>query len=455
MVAYPELAAIRLGYGLSPLSDPPGDAAAVLSSVADAAPDRDALRTRDHEEFAATRKQISQRIRAGDQAARQELVDLRRKVNQLYFRQMQLRFARAVGAPAGFGERLVQFWSDHFTTRIGDPFRRLLTVAHVDEAIRPHLNGHFADMLFAAETHPAMLIYLDQNSSVGPHSRAARNRPGRHLGLNENLAREMIELHTLGVGGDYSQRDVRQLAELLTGLRFRPGQDRIFRPELAEPGAETVLGESYGVKGQASLADIRAVCEDLTRHPSTAQHMARKLAVHFVGDEPPQPLVRRLADVWSSSNGHLPECYAVLAEASELDSQFRSKVRQPFDFMASSMRALGLSGDDVRAFDIRQVRNWLQFPLVRMGQRWGQPTGPDGWPEEAGNWITPQGLAARIDWATRIAPRMVTDLPKPAAFLQTALGSTASEPLRWAVPKAETAREAMVVVLASSDFNRR
>ncbi len=455
MVAYPELAAIRLGYGLSPLADPPADVAAVLSSVGAAAPDGDALRTQDFIEIISARNEINRRTRDGDQGARQELVDLRRKANDMYFRTMQLRFARAVDEPVGFGERLVQFWSDHFTTRIGESFRRLLTVAHVDEAIRPHLNGHFTDMLFAAETHPAMLTYLDQNSSVGPNSRAARNQPKRNLGLNENLAREMIELHTLGVGGDYSQDDVRELAELLTGLRFNPGQDRIFRPELAEPGAETVLGESYGGDGKADLADIRAVMEDLARHPSTAQHMARKLAAHFVDDDPPQPLVERLAETWTGSDGHLSELYAVLAESSELESHFRKKVRQPFDFIVASMRALGLTGDDVRAFEMKQVRNWLQYPLTRMGQRWGLPTGPDGWPEAAESWASPQGLAARIDWVMRIAPRMVPDLPKPAAFLQAALGSTASEPLQWAVPKAETAREALVIVLASADFNRR
>ncbi|WP_240643610.1 DUF1800 domain-containing protein [Paracoccus siganidrum] len=455
MVAYPELAAIRLGFGLSPLIPPPTDAAAVLASVASAAPDAHAVRTQDFREATIARAELVQKARDGDEAARQEAQRQRDEVVERNGHAVQRRFARAVGDPAGFGERLVQFWADHFTVRGGNPFQILLANAFIDEAIRPHLNGHFADLLFAADTHPMMLGYLDQNSSVGPRSRSARNRPDRKLGLNENLAREMIELHTLGVDGDYGQRDVRQLAKLLTGLRFNARRDEIFLPQLAEPGAETVLGKSYGGDGEADLGDIRAAMTDLALHPSTAEHLSRKLVVHFVDDDPPEDLVRRLTAAWQDSDGHLPALYAILVEAPELETHFRKKVRQPFDFIVASVRALGLTGDDVLGLELTKARNWLQYPMTGMGQRWGMPVGPDGWPEGASSWATPQGLAARIQWSLRFTPRLQPDLPQPEAFLAAALGSTASEALQWAVPKAETAREAVMIVLASADFNRR
>lgn len=459
MVAYPELAAIRLGHGLSTQMPPPSGPDEILASVQAAGPDGETITLNQIRKMRSRLAELKRNQKKGgkdDKGASEAVKKERRRANQRAKKEALRRIARAVDDPFGFGERLVQFWADHFTIAGNNIDRRLMAAAYVNEAIRPHISGKFADMLFAAETHPGMLVYLNQDRSVGPNSRLARRKKDeRTLGLNENLAREMIELHSLGVGANYSQEDVRQLAKLLTGLVYNPRRDKRFQPNRAEPGAETVLGQSYGGNGPAKLRDIRAVIGDLARHPATAQHLARKLVTHFISDEPPQPMVDRLAAVYTDSDGDLSAVNAALVEAPELETHFRSKVRQPFDFIVTSLRGLGITGEQVMALKPGQAYRWLIQPMTSMGQKWGQPDGPNGWPEAAGNWATPQGLAARIDWAMRIPPKLRPDLPDPRQLLQAALGDTASEALQWAVPKAESAQEGIAIVLASADFNRR
>lgn len=456
--SFPELAAIRLGFGLSPLMPPPDSPQAVLDSVQVAAdPGPDAMTMQKFLQLTAKLQKLDKARKAGDGDALQKFRVHNNMLADLPIDDLTRRVARAVDAPAGFGERLVQFWSDHFTIRADGAANQPMGLAFVDEAIRPHINGNFADLLIAADTHPMMLRYLNQNASYGPNSAAAQNVRNRKrgLGLNENLAREAIELHTLGAGADYAQDDVRQLAELLTGLIWRRNDDRGFAPGMAEPGAETVLGRSYGGDGPARIEDIHAVLTDLARHPATARHLARKLAVHFVSDTPPDALVNDLAAVWRDTQGNLPMVYAALIGHPDLARNFRQKVRQPFDYLASGMRALGVTGDVIRGLDGKRQRNFLHVPLRRMGQPWTRPIGPDGWQEGADAWVTPQGLAARIEWSLQVPARLLTALPDPRGFLRTALGDTASEQLQWAVPKAESIIEGVAIVLASSEFNRR
>lgn len=455
-VSFPELAAIRLGYGLSPLMAPPASAQAVLDSVAEAGPGPDAVTLEQVVQQTQQLRQLSEARKANARSAQARYRAFNRELALQPMIDLRRRLARAVDAPAGFGERLVQFWADHFTIRADGSANHLLGMAFVDQAIRPHLNGRFEDMLIAADTHPMMLRYLNQNSSYGPNSPAALRKADRNMGLNENLAREAIELHSLGVGADYDQDDVRQLAELLTGLTYRPGQDQSFFPNMAEPGAETVLGRSYGGKGKARLDDVHAVLTDLARHPDTARHLARKLAVHFLSDQPSDALVADLTAVWTETGGDLPQVYAALIDHPDLARDFRQKARQPFEFVACSMRALGLSGDQVLTIPPKEMRNFIGGALTRMGQPWNRPNGPDGWPEEAGAWITPQGLAARIEWALQMPARLTRGaLPDPRDFLDAALGDTADESLQWAVPKAESTLEGVAIVLASNAFNRR
>jgi len=446
---------IRLGYGRSPHQRPPSSPDELLATLQGAEKPASAVDMQDAREVHLRIAELGRKRRDGDEKAEKERKEVVQQARRRVDRETLRRFARAVDDPAGFGERLVQFWSDHFTVNAGNAYQQLMTVAFVDEAIRPHIRSRFADLMFAAETHPRMVTYLDQSSSIGPNSsHAKKHRRRRKFGLNENFAREMLELHSLGVGADYSQTDVRQLAELLTGLSYSPRDTKVFRPVRAEPGAEEVLGRSYGGK-KPSLDDIRAVITDLARHPATARHLARKLAVHFVSDRPPAELVDRLVVIYRETDGDLNALAAELARAPELASHFRQKARQPFDFLVASLRALGVTGAEIMALERKELRGWLTSPMTKMGQTWGRPPGPDGWPEEAEAWITAQGLAARVEWAMRVPRKLCDDLPDPRHLLETALADTASEPLKWAVPRAESRREGVAILLASADFNRR
>lgn len=405
-------------------------------------------------------------------AAQQELVEARRALdaNEISMDEhrkvikrmdvvrqdiLRSRIARAVGAPAGFGERLVQFWADHFTVVPENPMQHIMAGAFVDEAIRPYIGGRFGDMLVAASTHPMMVIYLNQNMSYGPNSNYAKKQRGKNLGLNENLGREILELHTLGVGAKYTQGDVRELAELLTGLTYNGKKRIFFQPQIAEPGAETVLGRKYGGPGTDGPKEIARALNDLAVHPSTAKHIARKLAVHFVADHPPKDLIEDIAATWRASGGDLAQVNAILAGHPELTKNFRAKARQPFDLIATGFRALGIGADRVRSMDEKETNRMLFSQLAMMGQPFHRARGPDGWPELASNWINPQTLAARIAWGLRMPSQFVDPLPDPRQFLSTALGSTVSEALARAVPRAESAREGIALVLASTDFNRR
>ena len=453
-IGFPELAAIRLGFGLSPLAPAPADAAAVLAGAAHAGPGPEAMSTAEASALAnAFREGV--KARRDGRAEPPESIEANRRLGTLQVEDLRRRVIRAVDDPVGFGERLVQFWCDHFTARAINKVNTGLALSYQDEAIRPHVNGRFEDMLFAAETHPLMLIYLDQVSSRGPNSPFVKRRADRQLGLNENLAREAMELHTLGVGARYSQQDVRELAELLTGLGFSHAEGFTFKPAIAEPGAETVLGQSYGGNRRGGLDDIRAAFRDLARRPETALHVSRKLAVHFVADDPPQDLVQAMADVWRDSGGDLPQVYRVLVTHPALAAKLRAKVRQPFELIVTGLRALGVSGRQIAALDDQIFRRavWNHMPL--MGQPWNQPKGPDGWPEEAEAWIAPQTMAARINWSLRMPRLLLADLPDPREMLAGALGGTESEQLAWAVPKAESAAEGVVLILASGDLNRR
>ena len=455
MLPYDHLAAFRLGYGLSPHLTLPADPQAVAGSVTAATrpgPDdvtMDRVRAWQMEGQDLNRNR-REKLPDADEAFRTH----RQEMNHIFRRAVVERFARAVDDAPGFGERLVWFWADHFTVAGRNHYTNLMTEALVSEAIRPHLTGRFAQMMVAAETHPAMLTYLDQSRSIGPNSIQARRNPDRAGGLNENLAREMIELHSLGAGAAYEQQDIEELAALLTGLAYYPRQPGVFQRQRAEPGAETVLGTSYGGR-KGTLDDIRAVIDDLAVHPATAAHLARKMAVHFVADDPPQALVDRLTAVFMDTGGDLGAMNLTLAEAPELETHFRAKMRQPFEFLVAGLRSLGLDGAQVRDLRPRIMNTRLLQPMAIMGQPWASPQGPDGWPEEAEVWASPQGLATRINWALAAPVDLVGRLPDARRFLQTCLGDSASETLAWAVPRAESQSDGVALVLASADFNRR
>lgn len=453
----PEIAAIRFGYGLSPHIAPPQSPQAMLEALA--APDEMARAypipgvAALAESFAQARE-INRARRAGAPGAREALRDWRQANRERHAAMLRATVARGVAAPDALRERLTRFWADHFTVK-GRGTTRLVVQSFVEDAIRPHVSAPFATMLRAAETHPLMLIYLDQASSIGPGSEvAARNaKKGRRRGMNENLARELLELHTLGVGGAYGQDDVRQLAELLAGLTVRRTSEGVFLPERGEPGAEQVLGRSYGGP-RPKLEDIHAALGDIAVHPDTAAHIARKLAVHFVSDSPPEGLVRHLRDAFVETAGDLGAVTRALLEHPAAWGPLE-KTKQPFDFIVSAGRALGLSGARVAGLDLQQTRRVLERPMALMGQKWEDPTGPDGWPEDSAHWLTPQGLAVRINWAMAAGRLRDIELPDPRALVRNALGGQAGPGLRFAARAAERQAEGVGIVLSSPDFQKR
>jgi uncharacterized protein (DUF1800 family) len=454
MLSPSDIAAIRFGIGLPLPRAAPADPDGMLALLAGpdlAAAARPLPGTRAALEIVVAALQARRASRQeGMSATVDAMRDQTREQSRAFVLQAaRVQIARALDAPDGLRERLVRFWTDHFTVRARATADGPLPPAMIEDAIRPNLTGRFADLLVAVTLHPAMLTYLDQNSSIGPNSTIGQRR---RRGLNENLARELIELHTLGVGASYSQTDVRELAELLTGLGIDGVNGTVFRTDWAEPGAETVLGQSYDGDGIAPIVDL---LHDLALRPETAAHLARKIAVHMVSDTPDPGLVTALTGVWIDTGGDLMAVYAALLHHPAAWGDRLEKMRQPHDLMLAGLRALGVTGDDVLALPERAFRRQVLGRMAAMGQPVTGPRGPDGWPEEPEAWITPQLLAARINWAIEAPGRLVRELPEPVALAQRALGPLAEGRLMWVVERAETRAEAVGLILASPQFNRR
>lgn len=448
----PHLAAIRFGLGLSPVQDPPASVADMMALLR--GPDEAGLAFpipgyADVEPSAADFGRAIRAARRADDpvaAVAAERDAMQALVGSAWAGQLGHAMARLVASPDALRERLALFWADHFTVVAKKPAGRHLVYPFAEDVVRPHLAGRFGDMLVAATTHPVMLDYLDGRLSVGPDSPGAEEGEG----LNENLARELLELHTLGAGGPYGQADVREMAELLTGLRYDGDALTVFRPRYAQPGAETVLGQSYDGGQEA----IEAALRDLAVHPATADHLARKLAVHFVADDPPPALVADLAATWRDTEGDLGAVTEALLSHEEAWSPVKAKVKPPIEFVASALRALAVPPEALTSLDLPGLRRLLLGPLALMGQPWTQPAGPDGWPEAAGAWVTPAFVAARIDWAMN-RPEEIADLPDPRDFVAAALGPAAAPEVVAAARAAERPHEGVGVVLASADFQRR
>lgn len=446
-------AAIRFGLGL-PARGAPTDPAAMLDRLA--GPDAIAQAI-PHIPFEEVRlatvgyRTAHRAAKKGDEEAKEERRMWRAWLNSAGASAFVTDMARLVETADPFRERLAWFWSDHFTVRMPTIHLRSSASNHLEDAIRPNLNGSFAELLKAAVTHPVMLIYLDQTVSIGPNSAVGKRRK---RGLNENLAREVLELHTLGVDGGFTQTDVTEFAELLTGLQFDMTKGFQFVAKRAEPGTETVLDKEYGGDPPA-LAHVHAALEDLARHPSTARHLAWKLAVHFVADDPDPDLVAHIAAAWRRTDGNLPDVYAAMLEHPAAWRGFGAKVKRPLEYMAGVLRAIGARERDLKLLKQGQVRKFLMVPLSNMGQPFMAASGPNGFPEAAEAWIQPQSLAARISFAAETIRRIDRRPTDPAAFLDEVLADAAGPKLRWAVGAAETRAEALGLILASAEFNRR
>ncbi len=454
----PELCEIRFGCGLSPQIDPARSRQAFLDALGqpDAMARRFPVDTFDvySRHFKKVGEIRTNARRAADKTGmRREIRDLRRQMVQESYGWHLNLLLRWSWSEQPLLERMTVFWADHFTALGKNGLMRPAVLPYVEEAIRPNVSGRFSDLLIAAVTHPLMLHYLDQTRSVGPASVAA-SRSLRLDGLNENLAREVLELHTLGAGGPYDQADVRQLAELFTGLSVGKQSKFLFRRGFTEPGPETVLGKQYG-GGPPSIEPIRSVLQDLAVHPATARHIARKLAVHFVSDRPAQGLVDHLAARFLETGGTLMAVNEALLEHPAAWQLTDRNVKPPFDFVASTCRALAVRPERMQAFGPKALRRGLARPLAAMGQPLSQPNGPDGWPEADGAWITPQAVSARLRWALTVPGHLQPDLPDPRQFVHSALGSFASQTVKFAARSAESRSDAIGLVLASPAFQRR
>ena len=374
-----------------------------------------------------------------------------------YVGQISARYRTAVASDFPFHERLVHFWSNHFA--VSADKQPLPTIAGLfeNEAIRPNVAGNFADLLIAAEQHPAMILFLDNQRSAGPGStlvrRASRRRNDRNFGLNENLAREILELHTLGVDGGYTQDDVTTFAKVITGWsiggeneagRFAEGEpgEFEFRENIHEPGAQTVLGKRYA---QAGVDQGEAVLRDLAAHPSTARFLATKLARHFVADEPPARLVDELASTYLESGGDLGAVYTALVESDEAWQAMHSKYKTPHDFVISTFRAFDRVPDDAR-FVVGALDLMAQTPF--------RPGSPEGWPDTAAQWGGADGLYKRIEWCNTVA-RVVGSRARPVELGDAVLGPAFSARTRRAIARAESGTQALTLLLASPEFQRR
>lgn len=364
---------------------------------------------------------------------------------------------------AGFRERWALFWANHFTVSATKAITGTIVGPFEEEAIRPHVFGRFEDLLGAAESHPAMLTYLDQIQSIGPDSQAAQfSRRGgprgvgagfqpavqRTVGLNENLAREIMELHTVGVNGGYTQADVTEFARAMTGLSIGGERDggaygvAVFHPQAHQPGERTVMGVRYDQRGKEQTS---AILIDLAAKPQTARFICTKIARHFVADDPPPALVARLEAAWTSSKGDLSQVAEALIAAPEAWTPAPQKFKTPYEFIVSSYRAAG-----------GQPSGFQQFGpiLTALGQKPFSAASPKGWPEDAQSWAAPDGIVKRMQFAQAFSAGAVRDRD-PKVLAADALGERLTPDTAKAIARAESRAEGFALLLMSPEFQRR
>ncbi len=361
----------------------------------------------------------------------------------------RLQLAAATNAP--FRERWALFWANHFTVSGVKGITANLIGPFEQEAIRPHVFGRFEDLLVASSSHPAMLLYLDQAQSIGPGSPAATRagRNGRRVGLNENLAREILELHTVGVEAGYSQADVTEFARAMTGWSIgteREGADQegrfVFRDNAHEPGARVIMGRRYADGG---YDQARAVMHDLAASPHTAHHLALKIARHFVADDPPPSLTARLAGAYMDSQGNLAVLARSLITAPETWAPLPAKFKTPYEFMVSSWRAAGTSpGEIARVAPV----------MASMGMRTFAAPSPKGWPDDTASWAAPDGIIKRMAWSETFSTQAVGERD-PLTLAQNALGARLTPLAAKTISRAETRAEGLSILLMSPEFQRR
>jgi uncharacterized protein (DUF1800 family) len=367
---------------------------------------------------------------------------------QLIFRDEALaRLRRAIEARVGFAERLVAFWSNHFCVSANKGGIARATVGAFErEAIRPHVLGRFSDMLIAVESHPAMLHFLDNVQSIGPNSKVGVKA---HKGLNENLGREIMELHTLGVGSGYTQTDVTNLARIITGWSIANANGKegvpgtfFFNANTHEPGTIPLLDKTYPEDGatQGKMALL-----DIARRPETARFIATKFARAFVSDQPPPALIERLTHVFHDSGGDLRALTFALVDAEEAWAAAPAKMRSPYEFIVATNRLLG---------HLPEEPGQVIGPLNLMGMGLWTPPGPNGFADTAAAWASPEGMKLRLDYCSQVAGKL-RDPPNPSDLLEALCGAKPSPQTREAVARAESRQQGLALLLMSPEMQRR
>ncbi len=370
----------------------------------------------------------------------------RKIIRQKFIKEVQARTIAALNSEYPLQERLARFWADHFTVSSTNAIARPLVGSFEREAIRPHILGRFEDMLIRVTSHPAMLLYLDNFQSVGPNSKGGKRR---NKGLNENLAREILELHTLGVNGGYGQGDVVAFAKVLTGWTLSLPQHKkgtvgefIFAKRLHEPGSHQIMGKKYPDRG---IKQGIAVLKDLARHPSTARHIATRLARHFISDSPPDRVIDILTQEFLNSGGDLAKIMKRMISLDEVWQPRPGNIKTSEEYVISALRGL-----NVTQFTPREIIE----SLYEMGQRPFEAPSPAGWPYEDQHWAGPDMIMKRIEWAQAVAERSNLTMA-PMALATALLGDNLGPQTLISVQRADSARQAVTLLLASPEFQRR
>jgi uncharacterized protein (DUF1800 family) len=450
------LAANRFGLGAKPgeieaaSADPKGWLASQLRQ------DDSTQRLSDLESTASLVSDLVKRQKARRAKDPEAIKAFAMETRQIFMKEMAARFLQGFETTQPFRERLVWFWSNHFAVSIMKAQSSQFVGAFEREAIRPHVTGNFADMLLAVEHHPAMQLYLDNAQSIGPDSMAGR-LTGK--GLNENLGREILELHTLGVDGGYSQADVISLAKILTGWSIDRGAPRTgvmnavadgsfrFFPARHEPGSKDLLGRNY-VQGYQS--GVQAL-SDLAQHPATARHIATKLATHFIADDPPEDSVKRIARVFLDSRGDLMKVSRAVIDEPAAWRQLPGKVRSPVEYIMAALRVAG--GDRLAMLDEKSVGPVLQSARA-MGEMPFSAPSPKGWPDTASAWTGSDAVLERVEWANAAAERLRPQ-SDPAELADQALGPLLNPETRNAIKRAASPAQGLALLFASPEFQRR
>jgi uncharacterized protein (DUF1800 family) len=360
--------------------------------------------------------------------------------------ELAARLDHAANAQTGFAERWAMFWTNHFAIEAATGQLVRWTVGPFDrEAIRQHAFGSFHDLLFSVTQHPAMLAYLNNATSIGPDSKAGLRQ---HKGLNENHARELMELHTIGVQAGYTQADVTSFAKVLTGWTFGQNQKQperfarfFFNANAHEPGPQTVLGHVYN---QPGVQQGDAVLAMLAAHPATAKHIATKLVRAFVADTPPDDLVALLSKTFMDTQGDLGAVATALVSADAAWTAPMQKLRLPQEYVLSACRGLAVTPKPAM----------LMKDLNTLGQPIFDPPSPEGYHDDAATWLAPDAMANRLDIAQSFAQQ--ADSSADAREVADAvLGDAQSPATREAIARAEGPVQGLTILLMSPEFQRR